>query len=115
MDNYWAHLRSVTVVHWTWNPFKLIARIAKAVAAGATMMAFNGIDSIFNFAVAPKPGDGSDGLVPWSSQRYPFPSTIPSFEIAQADAHAEAYGSDLVTRIALRGVLTNPVFGVPTK
>ena len=78
------------------------------------MIAFNGIDSIFNFAVAPMPGDGSDGLVPWSSQRYPRP-TFPSHEIPQSDAHAEAYGSDLVTRTALLNVLTNPAFRVSRK
>jgi len=111
MDNYYAHLRATTIVHGTWNPFKLAARILRATRAGAVMAYYNGVDGTFNFLLAPQLGDGSDGLVPFSSQRYPRPS-VPDNEILQADAHAEAFGSDLVSQTALGSVLAGRPFEV---
>jgi hypothetical protein len=111
MNNLYAHLKAQTVVHWTWNPFKLAARILKAAWAGAQMLGYNAIDGLFNLIIAPAIGDGSDGLVPFSSQRYRSPTT-PDYEILGADSHAEAFASDLVTRQALRNVLTRFQYGV---
>ena len=113
MDNYYAHLRATSIVHWTWNPFKLPGRILRATRAGLVMAWYNGVDGTFNFLLSPVPG-GSDGLVPFYSQHYPSPSA-PDYVIEQADSHAEAFGSDLVSQTALGSVLAGRPFYVPPR
>lgn len=62
------------------------------------------VDSYYNQSIAP-PGDGSDGFVQNSSQRYPSPTAV-QYTINGADSHTSAVRSDFDHQ-ALDYLLTN--------
>lgn len=110
-EQTYADLRKHSVVRWTWNPFKLAGRVAVAAAASVAKSAMNGVDGLYNNAAGG--GDGSDGLVPFRSQRYPNASVAPVIVRAEdpADSHSPAAASPTAVR-ALVASLGNFPFNV---
>jgi hypothetical protein len=114
MEQTYGHLRSLTAVKWTWNPFKFAARVATAAAAGVGMLGLNAVDGTFNSLVGGN--DRSDGLVQYGSQRYPNQSGNPVVIRPEdrADSHnPSAYSPPAVE--ALISTLRGPLFNVPLR